>query len=222
MFALFNTHSAVMLCLRALRLSPLSSIRQLSVSSVRQLSDGHGSDNRFNSGRNIVRNPQKFQKENPSAIKELEVPNMEADYTKPAKPGAKAFVPHTHKVMPRADLEEEVPSHYPEVDGPVERRGCMTWRQADGCLLCNLDLDLSWHNVALLYQFVTDSGTILGPRTTGLCQTSHQILVDAIHTSRDLGLMAHDYKPLEYKKSRLIFDIKNPKAGLPGPKDAGY
>ena len=203
-----------MLCLRSLRFSTLLSIRQLS-----KASGGSG-------GRNVVRNPLKFTHgENASAVKELEVPNTSADTFKPASPGVQAFVPRPseNEVRPKADVNQVLPSHIPDnLEGVMEQRGCHSWKQADGCLVCNLDLDLSYHNVALLYQFVTSTGTILGPRSTGLCQTSHQMLVNAIHASRDLGLMAYDYKPIEYSGAQLIVDIAHEKAGRPGAKDAGF
>jgi len=166
--------------------------------------------------RRVFYNKQKAAAENLRMIKEMEVPNIDANPEKPGRGTVERFVPRipTTPVKKTAPNPDQLPTHKPFVRENYLCQGNMMWKKTDGCVLCNHNISVTYKNVAFLYQFVSNTGMILGPQTTGLCQLSHQIISDCIKTSREMGLMAHDYKPLEYQKLGVIRD----KFGV---KDAG-
>ena len=149
-------------------------------------------------------------------VKELETPNLDANSEKPGRGTIERYVPRVattpvKKIAPNPNL---LPTHKPFIEEEYLCQENMMWKKTDGCVLCNNNINVTYKNVAFLYQFVSNTGMILGPHTTGLCQLSHQIITDCITTAREMGLMAHDYKPLEYQKLSVIDDPY-------GVKDAG-
>merc|ERR1712176_159821 len=165
--------------------------------------------------RRVFYNKQKRTHENLKLIKELETPNVDANSEKPGRGTIERFVPRipTTPVKRKAPNPDQLPSHKPFIEEDYLCQGNMMWKKTDGCVLCNNNISVTYKNVAFLYQFVSNTGMILGPQTTGLCQMSHQIITDCIKSSREIGLMAHDYKPLEYQRLGVIKDV--------GVKDAG-
>ena len=166
--------------------------------------------------RKVFYNKQKIVSENLRMVKELETPNLDANSEKPGRGTIERFVPRvaTTPVKKTAPNPNQVPTHKPFAEGEYLCQGNMVWKKTDGCVLCNNNINVTYKNVAFLYQFVSNSGMILGPHNTGLCQLSHQVVSDCIKSARELGLMAHDYKPLEYQKLSVIKDSS-------GVKDAG-
>lgn len=177
----------------------------------------HGETYETSDKRKVFYNKQRLGAENLRMVKELEVPNLTANSEKPGRGTVERFVPHTQTAIPvrkTAPNPDQLPTHKPFVEEDYLCQGDLMWKKKDGCILCNNNISVSYKNVAFLYQFVSNTGMVLGPQTTGLCQLSHQVITDSINAARDLGLMAHDYKPLEYQKLGVIRD----KTGV---KDAG-
>lgn len=141
---------------------------------------------------------------------------MAADPEKPGRPTADRYIPviPLKPVQNRAPMPSECKSHAPLDMRQYITQGRLQWKEADGCLVCNNNLHVSYKDISLLYQFVTNTGQILGPHETGLCHLSHQMIASSIETARDLGLMAIDYKPLEYRKNGEFRE--------PGIKDVGH
>ena len=166
--------------------------------------------------RRVFYNKQKRTSENLRMVKELEVPNLNANSEKPGRGTIERFVPRiaTTPVKKIAPNPDQIPTHKPFAKDEYVCQGNMMWKKSDGCVLCNNNITVTYKDVAFLYQFVSNTGMLLGPQTTGLCQLSHQIITDCIESARDLGLMAYDYKPLEYQKFGTINDSL-------GVKDAG-
>lgn len=167
--------------------------------------------------RRVLYNKQKETIKNWRMVKELEEPDHEADSEKPGRGTIERFVPptSTKPVRKLAPNPHQVASHRPLPEVEYLCQGDLVWREEHGCVICNNNIPVTYKNVAFLYQFVSNSGRVLGPQTTGLCQTSYQVVTDCISTARDLGLMAHDYKPLEYQSVPVYKD----KTGV---KDAGH
>ena len=176
----------------------------------------HGDVYKTKDLRKVFANKQKETLENWKMVKELEVPNYSANSEKPGRGTIERYVPKipTVPVKKIAPNQNQLPSHQPLDRKEYVCQGDLLWKKSDGCVLCNYNINVSYKNVAFLYQFVTDSGRIVGPQTTGLCHLSHQIITDCITTARDLGIMARDYKPLEYSKCYVVQE--------PGIKDVGH
>ena len=168
--------------------------------------------------RKVFYNKQRETSENLRMVKELEVPNMEANPDVPSPLNRiERFVPRTSTipVQNTAVLPKDYHTHQPFKEEEFKMCGDLVWRPEDGCVLCNSNFNVSYKDVAFLYQFVSNSGVLLGPQKTGLCQLSHQIISNCISEARDLGLMARDYKPLEYQ---VLGSIKSDGS----IKDCGY
>ena len=197
-----------MICLRGLqrRLPSLTPARFLNHGDVSETADR----------RKVFYNAQKESSENWRMIKEMEVPDMSADTEKPGRPTIDRYVPKLplKPVKAVAPMPSEVQDHAPVNKDQYMYKGRLEWKKKDGCLVCNNDLHISYKDVALLYQFVSHNGQILGPHKTGLCQLSHHMVVSNIEIARDLGLMAVDYKPLEFQDNGVFHN--------PEIKDVGW
>lgn len=195
-----------MICLRNKRHLILSQTRFMA----------HGDIYKTKDLRKVFYNKQKETLENWKMVKELEVPNYNTNSEKPGRGTIERFVPRipTVPVKKVAPNQDQLPSHKPLAKEEYLCQGELFWKKSDGCVLCNNNIHVSYKNVAFLYQFVTDSGRIMGPHSTGLCHLSHQVVTDCIATARELGIMAHDYKPLEFSKNGVIQQ--------PGVKDVGH
>ena len=199
-----------MICLR--KFPPTSPILSL----LRFKHGGGGDIYETPDKRRVFYNKQRSTCDNLRMVKDLEVPDLNANSEKPGRGTVERFVPRiaTTPVKKIAPNPDQIPSHRPFAHQEYLCQGNMMWKKSDGCVLCNNNITVTYKDVSFLYQFVSNTGMLLGPHTTGLCRLSHQIITDCIETARDLGLMAHDYKPLKYQKLGTINDNT-------GVKDAG-
>jgi len=197
-----------MICYRIL---PRPLLRTLQLRHV-----SHGDVTETSDRRKVFYNNQRKNIRNLKMVKELEVPNYEANPEKPGRGSIERFVPRTKTVPVKAvaPTPDQVPTHRPFDSSQYNCQGNLMWKKEDGCVLCNNNISVSYKNVALLYQFVSNSGRMIGPQKTGLCHMSHQVVTDCIADARNMGLMAYDYKPLEYQHAGVF--------SQPGHKDAGY
>ncbi|XP_072025851.1 uncharacterized protein [Amphiura filiformis] len=85
------------------------------------------------------------------------------------------------------------------------------------CLLCKVNIPVSFKNVQLLSQFVSpNTGRMMDRKITKLCHFQHRRVLREISIAKAFGLMPHMYRETVFLKDPSLYNIKytgNPNIG---------